>query len=188
MSLPPPPLQKKKTRQQLATRTPTDMPNECNTRHDKVSSALLKGPTKRPPEGALHHEWAIPVNKRTPLLMTKIHVLGGDWGGYTRTVLGVYNFAAICCWYVRPSWGSVCWYVRQSWGSVCWYVRLSWGSVCWYVRLSWGSVCWYVRQSWGSVCWYVRLSWGRVCWYVRPSWGSVCWYVRLSWGSVCWYV
>ena len=97
---------RKKTRQQLATRTPTDMPNECNTRHDKVSSALLqrrsqrgflsifttnfhhisycsfniwgklvvnilrkplasgyatvlKGPTKRPPEGALHHEYWI---------------------------------------------------------------------------------------------------------------------------------
>ena len=31
------------------------IPNECNTRHDKVSSALLKGPTKQPPKGALQH-------------------------------------------------------------------------------------------------------------------------------------
>ena len=35
-------LTENKNRQQLATPTPTDMPNECNTRHDKVSSALLK--------------------------------------------------------------------------------------------------------------------------------------------------
>ena len=32
-----------------------DLPNESNTRHDKVSSALPKGQIKRPPKGMLHH-------------------------------------------------------------------------------------------------------------------------------------